>query len=338
MSYGEDNIYEPYMPGSLLFSLELSNTQELRTYWHDLTPNLTGTDSDKHMYFRKKLFPHARPLLSIVESESEASLVGLLEAPEGRIDDNSWEGVAECLERHFALHQILALNDTVRFRALTEDDFDMKWEEEKRELRPFWRAAGDFDGNGIKDAAFFAATDSGTAHILALHIRPDGQTLLYEVLDLERKFSRDKGFYDDSYSFNFGIMITRNENNTRDDIAFGENFAGSWGVLSYEKGTYAYAFDSVSEEEYLDHDIEEDLNDTFSVSTDDISPVGIAVVTGEGVRIRASGSRNSEILGSTNKGDQVEILRFPTPGSEWAQIRLNGLIGWMHSDYLATVR
>lgn len=60
--------------------------------------------------------------------------------------------------------------------------------------------------------------------------------------------------------------------------------------------------------------------------------VQMAVVTGDGVRIRSAANLGASVIGYANEGDVAQILGGPTNG--FYQVYCNSVQGWMSSDYL----
>lgn len=64
------------------------------------------------------------------------------------------------------------------------------------------------------------------------------------------------------------------------------------------------------------------------------SPIGHAVVTGQGLRVRIQPSLIAMKVGSLNKGDVVDV--WGSVG-EWSLVRHDDLCGWSATRYLERV-
>ncbi|KAH0794383.1 NlpC/P60 family protein [Histomonas meleagridis] len=61
--------------------------------------------------------------------------------------------------------------------------------------------------------------------------------------------------------------------------------------------------------------------------------IGTCTCTADGVRVRSSGSTSASILTSVNKGTKMEY--DGTKSNGWYHVRVNGIIGYMHPDYVS---
>ena len=68
-------------------------------------------------------------------------------------------------------------------------------------------------------------------------------------------------------------------------------------------------------------------------SDSQIKKIEDGFITNKGVNLRRNATTESEAIHILNTGDKVEIIE---KSGQWTKVRLNSLIGYVHSDYISS--